>query len=131
MALTSPLGVPTGAVHILIDGVQAFDVPLQDGTAQVPYRVHSLGAHTFVARYDGEESFAAVSSDALEIVVRGDAGSIGGGGCGCAVPPGAAPGAPRAADIWLIALAGFGARGLFRRRPRSPRRAARRSDREG
>ena len=123
VTLSSPLGVPTGNVHIIIDGAPAFDVTPHDGATQVPYRVGSLGAHTFLAQYDGEESFGAATSAVLEVIVKNDAGSIGGGGCAVL------PGAPPAADIWFIALAGFGARWLLRRRPRS-RRDARRLDLE-
>jgi outer membrane protein OmpA-like peptidoglycan-associated protein len=119
--LTSPLGAPTGVVHLVIDSGPSIDATVDgNGRALVRYRFVELGKHLVVATYDGDGRYGPSAWATLELTVGRDAGSIGGGGC--SIGP---RGHPRGGHAWLTTLAGLGLCGLLRRRPRSSRRDSR------
>jgi adhesin/invasin len=119
VTVSSPLGVPTGAVQLTVDGKSVASATLGAGSAQTSYRASALGVHAVIATYDAQASFGAAASAPLQLTVTGDAGTVGGGG-GCAIAPGGS--ARGAGGGWPLALlTGGWALLLVRRRRRAGR----------
>jgi len=80
-------GTPSGTVQFSVDGTVVDTVSLAtDGTATYTTSGLSVGTHTIVAVYSGDNSFKGSSSDSLTQTVNAQ-GTGGGGGGGGGMPP--------------------------------------------